>query len=704
MEIVTIAVIVLCLPLFLFFVYATLSGLGLMVKGIFNQEIKKNLLYSFSVGFILWMMFMYFNSVLVPISSADVLQSLRSLAWKMSFRTVKRTAATARLSALDKASASVFSFSHTTVLIMGVMVAMFIQSVLEFRKRSRPSSFPTFVRFYMINNFFTGSYLWFRFCLPYLLQFPFWHNLVGMTHELYTHSDVVVLTLSHFIAFFIGMVLHDDHTRRNLHKKEEKEILRHYSVRGAIITIVPQFSAILGNFFGFDLMFNFVLRATCLLPVLVPFNYAGWFLGHCSAGILTSIFMLYEKNDPSNSTPFAQFLVLSAEYGMLTWAVFAFIALCAALYTQWFTFHRKAQLSDGLKKPLERTQRERAKAFPREYPNGWYKAVDCDELQPGDVKHVEILGMSLAVFREETDEQRVRVLDAYCPHLGANMAVNGTVQGDGVVCPFHGWKFRGSDGKCTEIAYCENIPEVAKTRSFPTVEMHGQVYFWYHRDCEAPTYFPHPIKPIEDGSAVYHGKWSTDVTMHIQDFAENSPDFAHFNYLHSQFNFPILGRFIKIHHVPGWEVGEGDRAHLLHFKNHACLRFKHNLKDIPNTNAVATVTFIGCGGIVYFHFQTQIGDIYLVENFSPKEPMLLRNEKTYWADKSVPRVLVKYIVNNYISAFQDDMSIWNHKTYIHKPILVKGDGPIGALRRWYSQFYCSTPPKNPSTHACSVDW
>lgn len=47
------------------------------------------------------------------------------------------------------------------------------------------------------------------------------------------------------------------------------------------------------------------------------------------------------------------------------------------------------------------------------------------------------------------------VMDAYCPHLGANLAVGGRVVGNCLECPFHGWQFRGDDGKCVKIPYAE---------------------------------------------------------------------------------------------------------------------------------------------------------------------------------------------------------------------------------------------------------
>ena len=46
------------------------------------------------------------------------------------------------------------------------------------------------------------------------------------------------------------------------------------------------------------------------------------------------------------------------------------------------------------------------------------------DLARGEVKQVEALGQNLAVFRGD-DTGAVFVTEAYCPHLGANIAVGG---------------------------------------------------------------------------------------------------------------------------------------------------------------------------------------------------------------------------------------------------------------------------------------
>lgn len=64
-----------------------------------------------------------------------------------------------------------------------------------------------------------------------------------------------------------------------------------------------------------------------------------------------------------------------------------------------------------------------------------------------------ISGEDFAVFRKSNG--KVHVVNAYCPHLGANMGVGGIVKDDCLQCPFHGWRFDGDTGKCKSIPYTD---------------------------------------------------------------------------------------------------------------------------------------------------------------------------------------------------------------------------------------------------------
>lgn len=66
----------------------------------------------------------------------------------------------------------------------------------------------------------------------------------------------------------------------------------------------------------------------------------------------------------------------------------------------------------------------------------------------------------------------VHVLDAFCPHLGANLGHEGKVDGNSIECPFHGWQF-DPNGVCNKIPYASKIPNTAKTGVWSVQGRHG---------------------------------------------------------------------------------------------------------------------------------------------------------------------------------------------------------------------------------------
>lgn len=106
---------------------------------------------------------------------------------------------------------------------------------------------------------------------------------------------------------------------------------------------------------------------------------------------------------------------------------------------------------------------DRSLTYPRQYPCGWYRICDSDEIDKrGSVKHAFALGREMVIFRSDDQHEQVYVLDAFCVHMGANLAVGGRViPGTNCLqCPFHLWEFSGEDGRCTKIPYINGkIPD-----------------------------------------------------------------------------------------------------------------------------------------------------------------------------------------------------------------------------------------------------
>ena len=100
-------------------------------------------------------------------------------------------------------------------------------------------------------------------------------------------------------------------------------------------------------------------------------------------------------------------------------------------------------------------------------------------------------GEELVLFR--TRSGTARVLDPFCPHLGAHLGVGGTVEGGTLRCPFHGWRFDGS-GTCVEIPYASRIPPRARIARQISAEQSGLVLVWYD-EAGRPPFFAIPELP-----------------------------------------------------------------------------------------------------------------------------------------------------------------------------------------------------------------
>ncbi|HUO48504.1 MAG TPA: Rieske (2Fe-2S) protein, partial [Acidimicrobiales bacterium] len=110
-------------------------------------------------------------------------------------------------------------------------------------------------------------------------------------------------------------------------------------------------------------------------------------------------------------------------------------------------------------------------------PDGWFSICASDDLATGQPATFEYLNRELVAFR--AGDGRVRVFDAYCPHLGAHLGYGGRVCDDGIVCPFHGWRFDGT-GRLVEVPRLEGRPPPISAATWETCERNGRVFIWHH--------------------------------------------------------------------------------------------------------------------------------------------------------------------------------------------------------------------------------
>ena len=281
-------------------------------------------------------------------------------------------------------------------------------------------------------------------------------------------------------------------------------------------------------------------------------------------------------------------------------------------------------------------------------------------------------------------------MGAFCPHLGGKLSL-GRVRGDCIECPFHRWQYAG-DGRVAHVPYSADVPEGALAESFPVQEAHGQL-FMYHacaagRGSEPPPYDVPRIPEVDDGTFVFRGAYDGGrVLMHILEFAENSADPAHFPSIHGQMRFPwtqLRVPGVQIEHETEWRV-DSQVPWRMYFLDNTVLRIFD--RRIDATRASARVTFYGPGGLVSFRITIPDGgDIEMYHMHLPVRPLEQQVNFRWFADRRLPRLLVWYIIGNWISQWTQDIAIWENKIYRQHPRLCQDDGPLLRLRQWYQQF------------------
>jgi len=215
-------------------------------------------------------------------------------------------------------------------------------------------------------------------------------------------------------------------------------------------------------------------------------------------------------------------------------------------------------------------------------------------------------------------------------------------------------------------------------------EVNEGIYLWHHADEPEPLWEVPRFPELNDTWAV-HGRTEHVVSAHIQEMPENGVDTAHLNVLHTSFAIDFLFSFIFTHVWSAtWTAGTEEKEHTAEVVVKQGLKFLGWL--IPGSTTVTTIQQIG-PGLVFLFFETGVGRFAVHETVTPLAPLLQRVTHTAWAEPRLPRVIAKIVFRAMLGQFERDVPIWNTKTYVEKPILVKNDGNIGQYRRWFAKFY-----------------
>ncbi|KAG0238427.1 hypothetical protein BGX31_003301 [Mortierella sp. GBA43] len=547
-------------------------------------------------------------------------------------------------------------------------------------------------------EFYLGTVLWFRFCLAPVVAY------LGLTDHRATNIDwmgTLVLGFSHTTAFAFGNFLYQDYYRRGFDKKPEYAFIKYYSIYGSIFVIGRMASQILCSMRSCsrdgEALLMLAIYFLAFLHVTVEnetFHNIVWPL------LTISSFAVFFLDKYMLPLVYHMIDVLLAPVKAAPPLIVVILASAMAAIGVRYLQNRPTQQEDAPAYEQVHDQKRRAGQFPPPFPNGWYKLARSEDVKPGQVISVNGLGRAFAVFRGEVDEE-IHVLDALCPHLGANMAIGGVVEGDAVKCPFHGWRFDGT-GACIEIPYAKSIPNLARTKRWNHREFAGVVVIWYDAEEREPMYEPVSF-PLASGTFRKVGYRRGTLPMHIQDFAENAADWMHFGLLHDRLSIPIIDRFFYVTHRTECSYNPETHPFNFVFNDYPSVYSIFSDKPIGAAKAEAQVEFTGPGGLVYFRFFTPKGQVVIVKSFLPvgEKGLQLTMEDEAYAENSVPWLVAKHVIREANKAFDDDIFVWRHKTYLHKPVFVKEDAPVKQFRDYYKKFYSP----NSRTYAHDrLDW
>jgi vanillate O-demethylase monooxygenase subunit len=169
--------------------------------------------------------------------------------------------------------------------------------------------------------------------------------------------------------------------------------------------------------------------------------------------------------------------------------------------------------------------------------NAWYVVAQSGEVGRTPMART-LLGTSVVLFR--TQDGAAVALANRCCHRSFPL-VHGTVDGDTIVCGYHGLRYDAT-GRCIEIPMQKSVPASVRVRAFRTVEKGPFVWIWMGEKAPAEADGPphqewldHPDWAVRVGYLYVKGSY---VHLH-----ENLLDLSHLSFLHARtFGTPEYAR------------------------------------------------------------------------------------------------------------------------------------------------------------------
>lgn len=311
------------------------------------------------------------------------------------------------------------------------------------------------------------------------------------------------------------------------------------------------------------------------------------------------------------------------------------------------------------------------------FPQGWYAVAFTSELRPRQVVRRSFVGKQAVLWRAASG--RAHMMGAYCPHMGAHLGYGGTVTGETIVCPFHGFRF-ADNGRCVATGYGTEPPDMSLA-TLPIREQNGLIMAYHDPSGAAPAW--HVPDLDTDGWTGIHGHCIPSIDSHPQEITESSVDLGHFSAVQRYRDIRLLadprtdGPYFYTRYGM---TRKGVIAGLGEFRS----EFDVHVHGLGFSLVEAEVSSMGLRARIFIlpvPVDSQKIDLRLGASVrSPERRVLRAMPRAAWA---------KLVLRGLVHDVMEDYEVWNNKVYMQQPRLAKGDGPVGAYRRWARRFYLS---------------
>jgi phenylpropionate dioxygenase-like ring-hydroxylating dioxygenase large terminal subunit len=179
----------------------------------------------------------------------------------------------------------------------------------------------------------------------------------------------------------------------------------------------------------------------------------------------------------------------------------------------------------------------------------WHVVGFCEDFAVGVLAPVTLLGRELVAWRDASG--RIHVWEDLCIHRGARLS-KGFVQGDRVVCPYHGWNYDVA-GQCVLIPAAPDDPPMPKAKAITHAAQERYGFVWVCLGAAT-----HDIPPFPEWEDPAYKKVSCGPYRFRSGYraVENFVDPSHFPFVHAGVN----GVMDRPDAIEPYEVFEDDQG------------------------------------------------------------------------------------------------------------------------------------------------